>query len=104
MLKYSDGSVANISYSSEGNEVFPKEIIEIHSQGEILEVRDFFELNVYNDKGVKNYKSRNQDKGALAQLTHFLGHINKGLTSPIPFEELVDTSNLTFEILDILKK
>jgi predicted dehydrogenase len=95
-LGYSDGSVAAILYHALGNPDYPKEILEIATDGKIIVLNDYCDLEVYSKKKEKT-KSK-QDKGFDAEIDAFVKAIMEGGPSPIPFSEIVETTKVTFAI------
>lgn len=93
-LKYADGSVCTLIYTALGTEEMPKEYIEIYCDGKTLVIDDFKELRVYGSKA-KGWKGP-QDKGHLQELEEFGRSLGEGSGWPIPLEELVRTTEISF--------
>jgi len=66
-LKYRDGSIGNIIYSSIGSEKFPKESVQIHVGSKSFLIDDFKKLHTYSNK-VRKKKLWHQDKGHFNEL------------------------------------
>jgi len=96
-IKFLDGSIANISYYSNGINSYPKERIEVFGDGKIVVIEDFKQMIKYTQKGKQVTKSRYQDKGHEKLISKFFDSItsNKKL---MDIDELVETSKLMFEI------
>ena len=77
IIKYKDGSISNLIYTSIGNPNYPKESIYIERNGMSIELNDFKETRVYY-KGVKKIKLKKQDKGHYLELLVFRDHIKYG--------------------------
>jgi predicted dehydrogenase/threonine dehydrogenase-like Zn-dependent dehydrogenase len=92
-LKYADGSVATLVYTSIGNSAVPKEWIEIHSGGGTITIDDFKNLQSVG-MGNERWEGK-QDKGHLEGLKVFGETVLKGDPSPIPLSELVETTRAT---------
>lgn len=101
-LQYEDGSIASISYFSNGNHKVPKERIEVFSGTKSAIIDDFKLLTIYGDS-VEKHKLSNQDKGHKAFL-HAYCKALKGEESNIPsFEEVYESTLATFKIIESIK-
>lgn len=96
-LKFDNGSVASITYFSNGNPGLPKERIEVFSGGTVAVVDDFKVLHIYG-KSTSTVKYKGQDKGHAEELKRFVDAIKNGGPSPIPFGELYQSTLATFYI------
>jgi predicted dehydrogenase len=95
-LKMANGSVASISYFSNGNKNAPKEFIEVFCAGTIAQINDFQDLVVFGQTKKKNrYK---QDKGHRACVQAFLKAVKDGSPCPISFEESYLSMLATFRV------
>lgn len=101
-LKYKDGSLANLYYTSIGTKEFPKEYMEIFFDGQVITLNNFRELKMYGSK-LKPIHTKLEEKGhleELEQMSHFLKGKNK---PPIGLKEMISTTLITFEINEKLK-
>jgi predicted dehydrogenase len=96
ILGFEDGSVGSINYFSSGSQKYPKEKIQIFSDGRVLEIENFRFTRGYGFQGFKKYSSRRQDKGHEAAINAFVKGISVGGSQIIPFDELVNVSLATF--------
>lgn len=95
-LKMANGSVASISYFSNGNKTAPKEFIEVFCAGTIAQINDFQDLVVFGQTKKKTrYK---QDKGHLACVQAFLKAVKDGSPCPISFKESYLSMLATFRV------
>lgn len=101
-LGFSDGSIATINYFSNGNKNIPKEYIEVFSGGQVAVINDFKSMILYGNRK-KSFKQKKQDKGHKSEIEAFIATINNGLPSPIPFEELYNSSLATFKVIESLR-
>jgi predicted dehydrogenase len=100
VLKYDDGSVCSLTYTASGNEMFPKEIMDIYYDGKIITMNDYKELSVF---GLKNHnlKLPFQDKGHLNEIKsfgEFLKDSNKQDIGPIPVWQLIQATEISFAV------
>lgn len=101
-LKFTNGSIANISYFSNGNKMMPKELIEVFSNNISIVINDFKNMIIYG-KSVKKVKYKGQDKGHKQELIEFFKAIRNGKPCPIPFEESYHSTLVTFKVVKSLK-
>jgi predicted dehydrogenase/threonine dehydrogenase-like Zn-dependent dehydrogenase len=100
-LRFRNGSAASVSYLSNGNKDASKELVEVFCDGTAAKIDDFRRIEFF---GKKSFRSRSsQDKGHTNELIAFTEAISKGLPSPIPFEQLYNTSLVTFKIIESIQ-
>jgi predicted dehydrogenase len=95
LLKFKDGSMSNLLYTTEGSEQLPKEYLEIYSEGRVLILNDFKELKTFGLR--EGMKTGRTAKGHLEELKT-LGECLKQKKWPIPLEEIIETTKISFEI------
>ncbi|MFB0527078.1 MAG: hypothetical protein ACETVO_06390, partial [bacterium] len=108
-IRYGDGSLVVLTYTSLGDEKLPKERMEVFASGKVFIVNDYLSMEVYGVgpeelkvpqgkiKGNKIILSI-QDKGLKQELIE-LARFLKGETSGIiNFEEAISAMELTFEV------
>ncbi|MCS6896688.1 MAG: hypothetical protein NZM29_01835, partial [Nitrospira sp.] len=101
-LRFADGSMGTVHYFSNGHKSFPKERVEVFCAGRILQLDNYRSLRGYGWPGFKSMGLWRQDKGQVACAAAFVEAVRLGKPSPIPFEELVETTRTTFDIVDAL--
>ena len=62
-LEFADGSTGVVHYLANGSKAFPKERLEVFSDGRTAVLDNFRSLRGYGWKGLRNIKLRSQDKG-----------------------------------------
>jgi len=97
-LSFADGSIGTIHYLSNGGKSFPKERLEVFSNGAVLQLNNFRELKGYGWKGFTRKRSLSQKKGQVECVDAFVKSINSGGDATIPFEELIEISRICIEI------
>jgi polar amino acid transport system substrate-binding protein len=97
-LSMQNGSVASISYFSNGNKSEEKEFIEVYNGGVIARIHDFTELHLLSPK--HQIIKSTQDKGHKQGLAAFTKAIATGGSTPIPESELFNSMRATFGVLD----
>ena len=101
-FEFSDGSIGTVHYFANGSKAFPKERLEVFSEGRVLQLDNFRKLTGYGWPGFKWMNLWRQDKGQEACARAFLEAIVQGKDSPIPLEELVEVSRVSIEIAEAI--
>lgn len=97
-MQFHNGSIASISYFSNGNKEVSKEKLEVFSAGAVYIIDDYKSFSIFG-KQQKTTKST-QDKGHAAELTEFIKAIKSGSAAPIPFKEICHTTDVTFKVVN----
>jgi len=101
-LRYEDGSLAHLLYTSLGPKSgLGKERIEVFCDGETYIVDDFKQL-VKASQGTVLWQSGEPDKGHFEELSCFGDAIAAGSASPIPPDEIIETSAVALHVEDLL--
>lgn len=103
ILGFENGSVASISYFSNGNKKLPKEYLEVFTQGQVVAIDDFKKMTIFSNRKWKK-KLRKQDKGHCEEIRRFLESVEAGLPTPIPFEEIYISTLATFKIIESIRQ
>jgi len=96
IMGFEDGSVGSINYFSNGSKQYPKENIQIFSEGRIVEIENFRLTRGYGVPGFRKYSTLRQDKGHEDTLNAFVKGIAAGGNQLIPFDELVNVTLASF--------
>lgn len=96
IIYFKDGSICSLIYTSMGSEKYQKERMEVFVEGKTIIIDDYIEMKIY-DKNFKKINLKKQDKGHYNELLELYDGI-KGSYNPIPFEELVASASLSFEV------
>ena len=98
-LRFSDGSVATISYVTDGSPRFPKETLDVSADGRNGRLDNFQRVTVWSPKGKAGRRTlTGQDKGQRTQLERFVHAVRTGSAMPIPLESLVATTRATLAV------
>jgi predicted dehydrogenase len=100
LLQFEDGSVGTVNYFSNGPKSYPKETLEVFSDGRVLRMENFRVTRGYGFAGLKKFKTRRQDKGHNAEIGAFVERIAQGGAPLIPF---IDLANITRATLAAVK-
>jgi predicted dehydrogenase/threonine dehydrogenase-like Zn-dependent dehydrogenase len=102
-LSFADGSFGTIHYLANGGKAFPKERIEIFCGDAVLQMDNYRVLKGYGWPGFKKMKLFKQDKGQLACTKAFVEAIKSGQPTPIPYEEVMESSRVSIELAESLR-
>jgi predicted dehydrogenase len=95
-LTFADGSLGTVHYFANGTKRFPKERVEVFSEGRILALDNFKVLRGYNWPGFSKKQLWRQDKGHKAEISAFVNSVVAGGELLIPLEELQEVTLATF--------
>jgi polar amino acid transport system substrate-binding protein len=104
ILKLADGSVVNFLYSASGNRTYPRELIEVHAEGQTIVIDDFRTTRFFSRAHRHQNRTRNQQMGYKEELEHFT-RLCLGIEQPLlSFEEIHNSTLATFKIEESLMK
>jgi predicted dehydrogenase/threonine dehydrogenase-like Zn-dependent dehydrogenase len=92
---FADGSIATVHYWANGPKSYPKETVEIFTEGRALIIENWRRLRGYDFRGVPRMNVR-KDKGHQATVAEFLERVAAGGPPLIPFEELELVTRASF--------
>jgi hypothetical protein len=94
-----DNVVATLAFrdGSNGDRSVPKEQFEVFCAGKVGRIDDFRTLDLAHEGKTSRTKAR-RDKGQAREIELTLDATRRGSCSPIPFEELVEVSEVTIAI------
>ncbi|RAG85621.1 oxidoreductase [Streptacidiphilus pinicola] len=99
VLRYPGGSTATISYLTNGAPGFPKETLDLLTDGHALRLDDFVRASVYGGKRwVSSRLPKGRDKGQRAELDAFLEAVRTGRPMPVALESLATTTAATLAV------
>jgi predicted dehydrogenase/threonine dehydrogenase-like Zn-dependent dehydrogenase len=101
-LRFEDGTLATIAYTSLGDAAHPKEWIEIYAGGNVVFIDNFRSLTITENGSVQKTGS-GQDKGFAGALKAFVDGVKNGGPA-IDENELIETSVATMAILESLSE
>lgn len=101
-LRMADGSLGQINYFANGPRDYPKERLEVFSEGRVLRVDNFRRLEVFGARGGR--RTWRQDKGHDAELHAFVEAVANGGESPIPLESILETTRATLSAREVVEQ
>lgn len=99
-LAFEDGSLGTVHYFANGTKRFPKERVEVFSEGRILTLDNFKVLKGYDWPGFRRKRLWRQDKGHEAEVSAFVERIAEGGEALIPWHELEEVTLATFAAVE----
>jgi len=94
-IHFSDGSLASLSYLSNGSRSASKEYLELFTGGKTIIMHDFKKLQIFNDSVTTKHAFLKQDKGHKAAWDAFIHAITQQAQPPISYEALLQTTYVT---------
>lgn len=101
-FSFSDGSIGTVHYFANGHKSFPKERLEVFCAGRIFQLDNFKNLTGFGWPGFKQMRLWRQDKGHRGEMEAFIKSVRQNGPSPIPFEELCETTETSFRLLELM--
>jgi len=99
-VRFENGSVGNLTYLANGDGSLSKERLEIFCGGNVSIIDDFRSASIYSNG--KEQKLKISGKGHREEVKAFMEAIESGGADPIPFESIVDTTLVSFKVLESL--
>ena len=98
-LQFADGSFGTVHYLANGHRAVPKERLEVFCNGRVIQLDNFRKLVTFGfPQRIKNRLWR-QDKGHNAEVAAFVHSIRNGEPSPIPFDQAVEATRVSFQVV-----
>lgn len=102
IIRFKNGSVANINYYANGNSKLSKEYLEVHGNGVSATLDDFHLLKIYQNNILKMKSKMN--KGHKEEIAQFISAIEKGHPTPISFKDIYWTTRMTFDVINSIRE
>ena len=102
-LRFENGSIGLISYTTAGNRRFPKETLDATGGGRSARLDNFQQAAVWSGRQRKVIRSRGgQDKGQGQQVARFVDACRTGAGMPISLDSLFATTRATIAVRESL--
>lgn len=101
ILKFADGSIANINYSSQGSHLLAKEYIEVFFDDKTFIIDDFRISKFFFQDKIDVYKTKNQDKGHANILNQFIQDLKEDKWT-IPLDQQIKATQVSFEVENLI--
>lgn len=103
IIKYEDGSICTVTYTSLGNNDYPKELCQIYFDGKIITIDDYKKINGYGIN-ITNIKSKVSEKGHYEELIEFAKVIKSGRNYTISLLQLQQASEISYLVAQEVMK
>ena len=100
-LTFQDGSVANVTYTALGSPEYPKELIDVYTDGRVLHIADFRDLTA---AGCKIARIKKHDKGHAGELAAFARAVRGETAWPIPLWQQAQAMRIAFEVEESIQR
>jgi len=94
-IKFKDGSLANLVYTTQGDTGAGKEYMELYSEGRVFILDDYKKLRTYGVKA--DMKMHQQNKGHFEELKSLASSLHQR-RSPMPLEEIINATKISLEV------
>lgn len=95
-IRYADGSVCTLTYTAMGTKSYAKERAEIFVDGKVIALDDYKQLTVTGGKG--GWKAMTMEKGQMEELQALASAFRQGGLWPIPLQEQIAATRVSFEV------
>jgi predicted dehydrogenase/threonine dehydrogenase-like Zn-dependent dehydrogenase len=102
-MRFEDGSIATLTYTALGSKEYPKEKMEVYSDGAVFELDDYRSLRIAGQRGA-GVQKRKADKGQKDELIAFANAIRAGGEWPIPLWQQIQATEIAFQVEEQLSK
>lgn len=103
-LGFADGSFGTILYLANGSASFPKERVEVFTEGRVLQLDNFRKLRGFGWPGFRKMNLWKQDKGQAACAAAFVEALANGQPTPIPADQIFEVARVSIEAAELLRK
>ncbi|MEW6755309.1 MAG: Gfo/Idh/MocA family oxidoreductase [Candidatus Latescibacterota bacterium] len=93
---FADGSVGTVSYFANGSRAYPKETVEVFSEGRVARLDNFRRTTGYGFRGLRSFGTRRQDKGHNAEMAAFVERVAQGGPPLMPAGEWANVTLASF--------
>ncbi len=101
-LNFKNGSVASVSYFSNGNKKVNKEYLEVFGGGITAIIDDFKSMKIAGEKQESSKLSK-QDKGHAAEVSAFAEAVKTASAFPISVQEVLHATIATFALVESIQ-
>jgi predicted dehydrogenase len=100
ILQFADGSTGAVHYLANGSKRYPKERIEVFSEGRVAVIDNWKTLRGFGWPGLVPGRLWRQDKGHRAEVAAFIDLVASGGSPLIPWGELEEVTLTTFAAVE----
>ena len=102
MIGFADGSVATVIYTAAGDTAYPKERVEVFSEGRVMVSDDFRRLSITQGGRTHASRATQADKGHAVEMKAFLDLAAGTPPLELTFADCVSSTAATFKVVESL--
>ncbi len=102
-LGFADGSVGTVNYYANGAKSYPKETLEVFSDGRVLRMENFRQTTGYGFKGFTRLKTWRQNKGHNEEIARFVEGVGQGSGAVMEYAEIENTTKASLAAVKAAK-
>jgi predicted dehydrogenase len=91
-----DGSIGTVNYFANGSKRYPKEWVEVFSEGRVLRLENFRTLRGWGFTGFSKHRTWQQDKGHEAEFAAVVEAVAAGGEALVPLSDLTNVTLASF--------
>lgn len=99
-LSFADGSIGTLHYFGNGSKAYPKETLEVFSDGRVLRLDNFRKLRGFGWRNFSRLNLWRMDKGHLAEFATLVDAVASGVSVVVPVEEVKNVMRATFAAVE----
>lgn len=103
-LKFADGSVCTLTYTSMGEKSHPKERMEIFADGKVIVMDDYKSVTVHGLKSPRVWDSKVARKGHLEELRALARSLAEGGQWPISADDLLASARVALQVEQLIRR
>lgn len=100
-LRYADGSVCSLTYTSMGEKSYPKERMDVFADGRVIAMDDYKSVNIQGGRH-KGWTAATVQKGQFEELQALAESLRTGSPWPIALVDQLSTSRIALQIERLL--
>ena len=100
-LRYADGSVCTLTYTSMGEKSYPKERMEVFADGRVISMDDYKSVTVHGGKHA-GWSAQSAQKGQYEELVALAHSLREGKAWPISLADQLQTSRVALKVEELL--
>jgi len=103
VLGFADGSVGTVHYFANGSKGYPKENMEIFTDGRVIRMENFRITTGYGFKRFRSFRTWRQDKGHQEEIRAFIERVENGGIPLISLDSIVNVTQASFAAVESAK-
>lgn len=101
-LQFQNGAQGSLVYAAQGAKSYPKEMLKLIQGGQVIRIDNFRKIDIFSKQGITT-KRGSMNKGHVDQFRQMAEILRSGGSSPISFEDLINSSQAAFAALESIR-